>query len=507
MACRDIQNAKALLIALWMFLGLPGLMYSAYVPTSKVVPPEPIREFRGVWIATVNNIDWPSKPGLSSEQQKAEFIKILDLAVKLKLNVVIFQVRPSCDAFYDSPYEPWSEYLTGQMGKPPEPYYDPLALAIEEAHKRGLELHAWFNPFRVKHFSSKSPPSKKHVSQSTPGIVKQYGKQLWLDPGFKQSQDYTKRVILDVVRRYDVDGVHIDDYFYPYPEKDSEGKDLPFPDDDSYNSYKSVGGKLSRDDWRRENINQFVRSLYSEIHSTKSWVKFGISPFGIWRPGYPEQIRGMDAYARIYADSKKWINNGWADYFSPQLYWQINEKAQSFPVLLKWWVLQNARKRILAPGLNTARIGNKGWDSEEIIKQIQITRMTHEVFGHIHWSATSLMQNRDMISDRLCSEIYQEPAIMPRYGWLDSSPPSSPKVYISSSTKNTNLIIRIEPKDREKPFLWLVQIRNKTRWDSKTISGNILDFFVNFNNLPDIIAVSAVDRCGNISHPTVLQYK
>lgn len=483
------------------------VLYAAYVPTSKISPPSPMREFRGVWVATVNNIDWPSKPGLTTEQQKSELIRIFDLAEKLKLNVVILQIRPSCDAFYQSQFEPWSEYLTGQMGKPPEPFYDPLSFAIEEAHKRGIELHAWFNPFRAKHPSAKSVPSTKHVSQTNPGIVKQYGKHLWLDPGLKQAQEYSKKVILDVVRRYDIDGVHLDDYFYPYPEKDSSGKEIPFPDDDSFNIYKASGGKLSREDWRRENINQFIRSIYAEIHATKRWVKFGISPFGIWRPGYPEQIRGMDAYDRIYADSKKWLNNGWLDYFAPQLYWQINEKAQSFPVLLKWWNTQNLKKRILVPGLNTARVGNKSWESNEIIEQIRIARKTPDVNGHIHWNITSLTQNRDSISDKLSTLLYQDVSLMPRYYWLDSSAPSSPKVYISSTAKNNNLIIHIEPRNREKPFIWLVQIKNKTTWSSKTIPGNTLDFSINFQNPPDVIAVSAVDRCGNISSATVLQYK
>lgn len=501
-----LQNKKLTLTALLVYTAFQQMVFSAYVPISKISPPAPMREFRGVWIATVNNIDWPSQPGLPVEKQKSELISILDLAVKLKLNVVIFQVRPSCDAFYISPYEPWSEYLTGFSGKPPEPLYDPLAFAVEEAHKRGLELHAWVNPFRARHTTAKSPTSPNHISRTMPAIVKQYGKQLWLDPGLKQAQEYSKKVILDIVRRYDIDGLHIDDYFYPYPEKDGTGKDIPFPDSDSYSKYKSTGGKLSLEDWRRENINQFVRSLYSDIHSVKSWVKFGISPFGIWRPGYPEQIRGMDAYERIFADSKKWLNNGWMDYFSPQLYWQINEKAQSFPVLLKWWTLQNSKKRIIAPGLNTARVG-KGWESNEIIEQIRITRKTSDVSGHIHWNATSLLQNEDIIANKLLSEIYREPAIMPKYTWLDHSSPPSPKVYISSTTKNQSLIIHIEPREKEKPFLWYIQVKVKTMWNSKIVSGNILDFSMNFETLPEIIAVSAVDRCGNISSPTVLQYK
>lgn len=496
---------KIILPSVIIYFAVCHVVCAAYVPTSKLTPPTLAHEFRGVWIATVNNIDWPSKPGLPVDQQKSELIKILDLAVKLKLNVVIFQVRPSCDAFYISHYEPWSEYLTGEMGKPPTPLYDPLEFAVEEAHKRGLELHAWVNPFRARHTTSKSPISNNHISRTTPSIVKQYGKQLWLDPGSKQAQEYSTKVILDIVRRYDIDGLHIDDYFYPYPEKDAAGREIPFPDSDSYSKYKSAGGKLSIEDWRRENINQFIHSLYSQIHSVKSHVKFGISPFGIWRPGFPEQIRGMDAYERIYADSKKWLNNGWLDYFSPQLYWQISEKAQSFPVLLRWWASQNSKKRIIAPGLNTSRVG-KGWESNEIIEQIRIVRKTPDVSGHIHWNASSLMQNKDMIVDRLL-EIYREPALIPKYSWLEHSSPSPPKVYVSSTAKNQNLIIHIEPRSREKPFIWLIQVKIKTTWNSKIISGEILDFSIHVETLPEMIAVSAVDRCGNISSPSVLYYK
>ncbi|HON08886.1 MAG TPA: family 10 glycosylhydrolase, partial [Verrucomicrobiota bacterium] len=330
-----LQNIALLVFIIFFFI-FEFSSIAAYVPSTKVSPPQPQREFRGVWIATVGNIDWPSKPGLPVEQQKSELINILNKAIDLKLNVVIFQVRTSCDAFYNSNIEPWSEFLTGQMGQAPKPFYDPLAFAVEEAHKRGLELHAWFNPFRARYSSVKSQLSSNHISKTKPGIVRQYGKQLWLDPGMTSAQDYVRSVILDVVRRYDIDGVHIDDYFYPYVEKDSSGQDIPFPDNETYNLYKSKGGKLSKGDWRRENINNFIKTINQSIHKEKNWVKFGISPFGIWRPDASLSIRGMDAYEQIFADSKKWINNGWCDYFAPQLYWKIDAQGQSFPVLLKW---------------------------------------------------------------------------------------------------------------------------------------------------------------------------
>jgi uncharacterized lipoprotein YddW (UPF0748 family) len=214
-----------------------GLAGAAVFQPCTVTPPPPPREFRAAWVAAVGNIDWPSKRDLSTAEQKAELLAILDRAAELKLNVVILQVRPAADALYASAIEPWSEYLTGAMGKPPEPFYDPLAFAVAEAHRRGLELHAWFNPFRARHFSAKSPIAGSHISRRRPQWVRPYGKQLWLDPGEKGVQDYSLSVVMDVVKRYDIDGVHFDDYFYPYKEPDAAGRDLDFPDGLSWRRY------------------------------------------------------------------------------------------------------------------------------------------------------------------------------------------------------------------------------------------------------------------------------
>ncbi|MCX5762893.1 MAG: family 10 glycosylhydrolase, partial [Gemmatimonadetes bacterium] len=277
------------------------------------------REFRGVWVASVSNIDWPSKPGLPTADQKAELLALLDRAQAEHLNAVILQVRPAADALYKSSIEPWSEYLTGTQGRAPVPAWDPLAFAVDEAHRRGLELHAWFNPYRARHPSAKGALSKRHIARTSPALVKKYGTQLWMDPGESAVRARTVRVVLDVVTRYDIDGVHLDDYFYPYKEKTTRGT-TEFLDDRSWKKYVKAKGKLSRDDWRRENVNVLVHQLYDRIHLAKPWVKFGISPFGIWRPGNPEQIKGFDAYEQLYADSKLWLEKGWVDYFTPQLY-------------------------------------------------------------------------------------------------------------------------------------------------------------------------------------------
>ena len=397
-----------LLLALSSVASAASVSAASYEPCS-VTPPKPVREFRAAWVATVGNIDWPSQKGLSTADQKAELLAILDRAVQLKLNAIIFQVRPACDALYASQIEPWSEYLTGAMGKPPEPFYDPLAFAVEEAHKRGLELHAWFNPYRARTAIGNSPAAANHITKTRPQLVRQYGKSLWLDPGEKEVQDYSLSVIMDVVRRYDIDGVHFDDYFYPYKEKDASGQEMDFPDDSSWRRF-GAGGKLPREDWRRENVNTFVCRVYQSIKAAKPAVKFGISPFGIWRPGYPQQIQGHDAYAKLYADSRKWLANGWLDYFSPQLYWAIDPPDQSFPVLLKWWGKQNSRGRHIWPGLDSTKTSvrrrppggeaipavnstSPRWQPEEIIAQIRLTRHQAGSSGHIHWNMRTLMRN------------------------------------------------------------------------------------------------------------------
>ncbi|MCD6308230.1 MAG: family 10 glycosylhydrolase, partial [Candidatus Latescibacteria bacterium] len=327
---------------------------AAFRPTvaeREEAPPPPEREFRAVWVATVANIDWPSEPGLPTDTQKEEAVAILNRAQAAHLNAVILQVRPQCDAFYPSELEPWSYFLTGEQGKAPEPYYDPLAFWIEEAHNRGLELHAWFNPYRAHHPMGEIGPSS--VVRTKPGIALELkGGYYWLDPAMKGTQDHSFAVVMDVVGRYDIDGVHFDDYFYPYPSYNNGGD---FPDDESWKRYVDGGGKLSRGNWRRKNVDTFVERVYRGIRKAKPRVRFGMSPFGIWRPYFPQSIRGLDQYDVLYADAKRWLNEGWVDYFTPQLYWPIRQIPQSYPVLLSWWARENTRNRNLWPGLYTSR--------------------------------------------------------------------------------------------------------------------------------------------------------
>ena len=411
------ENLADMRLAL-IFVVLPAAIILRWSPEllAQDKPPDPPREFRGVWVASVSNIDWPSKKGLSSERQQGELKAIFDKAAELKLNVVIFQIRPMCDALYASKIEPWSEYLTGTMGKPPSPAYDPLEMAVREAHARGIELHAWFNPYRARHSSATSAISDDHIIKRRPDLAKKYGTHYWLNPTSMEVQDYSLRVIFDVVRRYDIDGVHIDDYFYPYPEKGADGKVIPFPDDDTWTASQKTGGKLSRDDWRRDAVNRFIERMYHEVKAAKPSVKVGIGPFGIWRPGNPPGIAGFDPYSQLYADSRLWWQQGWCDYLAPQLYWPRAQEKQSFSRLLTWWGDQNTKERHLWPGMFTSRVTGKekGWPADEIVEQVKLIRAEAaargstigEPSGHIHFSMRALMDNTGGIADAL-KELYR----------------------------------------------------------------------------------------------------
>ncbi len=464
-----------------------------------VTPPPPPREFRGVWIATVANIDWPSKPGLGVAQQKAELIALLDRAAQLKLNAVIFQVRPTSDAMYASAIEPWSEYLTGTMGRAPQPLYDPLAFAIEEAHRRGLELHAWFNPFRALHPQNKSPVALNHITRTHPELVRKYGDKIWLDPGEPSVRAYVLRVILDVVRRYDVDGVQFDDYFYPDPEKDASGRELEFPDAGTWQRFGLSGGFANRDEWRRANIDQFIQRVYQSIKAVKPGVKFGVSTKGIWRPGYPPPIQGMDAYAKIYADSRKWLANGWLDYFSPELYWPVAPREQSFPVLLKWWVEQNAKGRLLWPGIAAYRA--EVWKPDEIPQQIRITRTQSGVSGCIFYSMNSLMKNAALAA-AVQRELSAQSALVPAMPWLETRPPAQPKLIVAENNR-FSLSVRWE-MNGEPAWRWILQYRTNKVWATEILPANQTTRTFE-NSRPEMVAVSAADRVGNVSVPAAIQ--
>jgi uncharacterized lipoprotein YddW (UPF0748 family) len=438
-------------------------------------PPAAPREFRAMWIATVANIDWPSRAGLTTAEQQQEIKRIVATAKRLKMNALVLQVRPAADALYTSSLEPWSEYLSGVQGQAPQPFYDPLTFWINEAHANGIELHAWLNPYRARHSAAKSLPSANHLINTRPELVKPYGDQRWVDPGEPASAKRLLDVVRDVVRRYDIDGVHIDDYFYPYPVKAAADQpDVEFPDEPSWSRYVASGGKMNRADWRRDNINRLVQLMNAAVHAEKAWVKFGISPFGLPRADRrPEGITGFSQYDKLFADVELWWNQGWLDYLAPQLYWPIAQTAQSFPVLLDYWSRSNAKKRHLWPGLFTSKIDESeaSWTPDEIKQQIEILRRDVGTGGHIHFSAVALTQNRQGVADLLGREAYANEALVPATPWLRPSGAHAIAAPVAAlrceaATDGSASACRIEIADSTKTdsLIWAVWARYGGTW-------------------------------------------
>ncbi len=471
------------------------------------------REFRAVWVATVGNIDWPSKPGLSTEEQQREARAILDTVAALRMNAVIFQVRPHADAMYLSELEPWSYYLTGEQGKAPEPFYDPLQFWVKEAHDRGLELHVWFNPYRA-HLRRGADVTPTSIVHKRPDLAKKTDNNTyWLDPGIQEVQDLSFNVVMDVVKRYDVDGAHFDDYFYPYGDGN-------FPDDESYDAYKKSGGTLERNDWRRQNVNALIERVYKGIKKEKPYVKFGLSPFGIWRPSHPPSIEGYDQYDRLYADARLWLNEGWVDYWTPQLYWPISQVPQSFPVLLNWWARENTKGRNLWPGMNSGRmINTKGMD--EVNNQIMIARgFAPEGPGHVHFSMRAFMRDSTLLRDGLRNSPYQKPALVPPSPWLDNTSPAAPGV--ETNTVNDTVVVTWSHKNELDVFRWVLYYQYGASWEYKILNKKDRtiplaltrtaverlrtragqDSVITTTRPLARIAVSAVDRTGNESEST-----
>jgi uncharacterized lipoprotein YddW (UPF0748 family) len=467
---------------------------------STLAPPPLTREFRGVWVASVANINWPSKAGLSSAEQKSELLALLDRAAALRLNAVLLQVRPACDALYPSKLEPWSEYLSGQQGQAPNPAWDPLAFATTEAHRRGLELHAWLNPYRARHSSGKSPAAPSHVSRLKPELVRTYGKQLWLDPGDPRTAAHTLAVIKDLLRRYDLDGIHFDDYFYPYQEKTANGSDLDFPDDATWKKYGQRTG-LSRADWRRRNVDTFIQSVQTLLRAEKPWVKFGLSPFGIWRPGYPAQVRGYDAYEKLYADARKWLVNGWCDYFTPQLYWQLAPREQSFTTLLDWWRQQNPRNRHVWPGMNSVKVTT--WKPAEIQQQIAATRRGSSAPGHVHWSYAALKTDANGLAPALLAS-YPTRAVVPAVPWNGHDRLGQPRLSVSErggAPPRANWSLASGQRHVRQ---WIVQTRVNGQWRSQVLPGETTSATLSAG-APSHLALTALDRYGNASPVVVVE--
>jgi uncharacterized lipoprotein YddW (UPF0748 family) len=473
-------------------------MVAAFAMSSVTrLPAQAPQEFRAAWVATVDNIDWPSRPGLPVGQMKREMTAILDTLEDLNMNAMIFQVRPSADSMYASKLEPWSWFLTGEQGQAPPEGFDPLLWTIQESHKRGIEVHVWLNPYRAKHFKQLGGLHPSHLHRRVPGVVKEYGEYLWMDPGEPQVQDQSYAVFMDLVDRYDLDGIHIDDYFYPYPVT-ANGRKVDFPDGPSWEAYRRSGGRLKRDDWRRRNVDDFIDRVHSGIKARKPWVKFGISPFGIYRPEVPKGIKaGIDQYAELYADALKWLKKGWADYYTPQLYWPIEQKAQSFTALLDWWKGQTPPTVHLWPGQYTSRTNPEGgnWKPSQVVRQIQYARRKG-ASGTVHFSMKALQNDWNGIANGLKSDVYQEPALVPASPWLDARPPRLPEV---ASWSPSSKLLTISSPDFDARFAMVYRLAGEAWKPLQRLGASSGTVEISRWNGADPLALSLIDRVGNES--------
>lgn len=406
----------------------------------KISAQSPKREFRAAWIATVANIDWPSKPGLPAVQQQQEFIDRIEHLKKMGCNAVIVQIRPAADALYPSEFEPWSRYLTGKQGQPPYPHYDPLNFMIDETHERNMEFHAWFNPFRALTDNRNNPNPENHVTKKHPDWVVNYDGKALLNPGIPEAREYVLKIIMDVVKRYDIDAVHLDDYFYPY-----RVAGMNFGDQRAFSKY--VKDFNSIDDWRRNNVNLFVSTLNTNIKSLKPYVKFGISPFGVWRndnkdpEGSPTK-GGQTNYDDLYADVVLWQKNGWIDYCLPQLYWEHKHRLVAFEILMPWWE-NHKYNRHMYYGLGAYRmIGNPSgtWQgTHELMSQLRDIRLHTQTPGYSFYSSSSFDKIKAPIVDSI-EHFNKNIAFPPTMKWLDSIAPPPPTLKAIPSNQGSLLL-------------------------------------------------------------------
>ncbi|MDQ0875780.1 uncharacterized lipoprotein YddW (UPF0748 family)/fibronectin type 3 domain-containing protein [Paenibacillus sp. V4I3] len=395
-----------------------------YLTVNKVAT-IPKSELRAAWIATVDNIDWPNKSVTDQEQQKRDFTKLLEQLQTTGINAVIVQVKPTADSFYPSQFGPWSEWLTGVQGK--DPGYNPLAFMMEEVHKRNMEFHAWFNPYRISLQDRLDKLVPDHPARQHPDWVVSYGGKLYFNPGIPEAKQFIMDGIMEVVKNYDIDAVHFDDYFYPYPVSG-----VDFPDQDAFQKYGT--GFASKADWRRNNVNSFVQEIGTRIKQEKSYVKFGISPFGIWKNKGEDpagsDTNGLSSYDAIYADSKKWVDQQWIDYIAPQIYWYMGYSPAAYDKLIEWWNGAVAGKNVhLYSGQATYRIGSNdpGWlNPNEMRDQVSYNRNFGNVKGSIFFSAKWLPANPLGFTDRLKTDLYRYPTLVPAMPWLDDQAPNAP---------------------------------------------------------------------------------
>jgi uncharacterized lipoprotein YddW (UPF0748 family) len=443
---------------------------------------QPKYEFRGVWVATVVNIDWPAAGNYDPLKQQADYIRLLDLHQRNGMNAMIVQVRPAADAFYDSPYEPWSQWLTGVQGKAPSPYYDPLEFMIRETHKRGMEFHAWLNPYRAVFDVNSSSIAQNHITRSKPDWFLTYGDKKYFDPGNKDAQRYVTMIVRDIVKRYDVDAIHMDDYFYPYRISGKE-----FPDDASY---RASGTTLRKDDWRRSNTDSIIQAISQAIKEEKRLVRFGISPFSVWRnkeddPRGSDSKAGQTNYDDLYADILLWLKKGWIDYVTPQLYFEIGHDKVAYEKLLDWWSRNSFGRHVyIGHGIYKANENNAAFKRpSELPNQIRLLRRYPNVQGSVYYSSKIFERNPNGWNDSLRNNYYKFPALLPPMRWIDNEKPWPPIVDKTIEDSIIQFNVRPDPRNLV-DIKYYVIYQYATETHSSTF-GNIPRFILKFVMSPE----------------------
>lgn len=444
---------------------------------------QPKYEFRGVWIATVENIDWPLRGMTNPASQREEFIRQLDMHQRNGMNAVIVQVRPSADAFYPSTYEPWSQWLTGLQGRPPSPFYDPLQFMIEEAHKRGMEFHAWCNPYRANFNISTASIASNHITRRHPEWFLNYGGKKYFDPSNKEAQEFVVAVIRDIVTRYDVDAIHMDDYFYPYRIAGKE-----FPD---AAAYAKSGTKLTKGDWRRSNVDSIIKKLAIAIKGEKKLCRFGISPFSVWRNKDKDErgsntLAGQTNYDDLYADILLWMEKGWIDYVAPQLYLEIGHSKIAYEKMIDWWSRNSYGKHIyIGHGIYRVNERAAAWKNPaELPNQIKLLRSYPNVQGSIYFSSKTFNENPNGWNDSLQNNYYRYPALIPPMRWIDNEKPWPPIVEKTIS-RDSIITLSVKPDPRNLvPIKYYVVYKYAPESASETF-GNLPKFISKFKLSPD----------------------
>ncbi len=502
------------------------LIDSAAQPGKTDAPPPVAREFRAAWVSPVEGGEWPSRTGMSDVEQQQQLEQLLDRAAAIGLNAVVLHVRPAADALYPTARAPWSSYLVGNGGAPG---YDPLAFAVREAHRRGLQLHVWFNPFRAAPPDQHEARGARQIAAQHPEWLVRYGSQRWIDPGFPDARRDVLESLFEVVDKYDIDALHLDDYFYPYREEATvthrvrvgrrvrrvtTTETIAFDDSRSWARY---GHGDDRASWRRDNVSEFVQQLYAGVKARKPWVLVGISPFGIWRPGSPAGVSGLDSYAEIYADSRRWLREGWLDYLAPQLYWASDGEQARFRKLDAWWRGENPHQRHVWPGLLTMRVaeGHNRWPAGEIAHEIELLRAarqpTGESQGHVHFRLKSLLADAiGALGDRLAGTLYADRALPPASPWLGAAAPAAPRFVGCAGPTGPDdpRVLTVAAGDTTRVRWWLARWRDAHgAWTTQVLPGDTPAVSARFGSGDDAdeVAVAAVSSTGVVGPSVVLR--